>query len=1048
MNKRLIFRLLRTYAQVSLDGKEKSLQKAGLEFLMYLTIKDEPKYDRADLAQSLYGRPENVLVDPDPKGHLRKGVLPKILQEVKDVCLYEVHQATIGFDNSEVWVDVVEFQKLSQIDKSLEGDFIPTEQLEALLSAVALYEGDLVSTYKSDIHEINDWLLDTRLSLRTQFHSVLERLIRHYITVGSYEEARVQAEKWWARDRDNMTPLQFLIWLSARLHLMDRFRHYLTELDELQKTQFVPFGKVADDWRILIELGHEPTIDDIGIKGRARYSPSDLLNIAKQHVVGYDRQLMDIFDHLIVHPSDGLCVLLGASGSGKSLVAEAVALTWEHLGDTKKSIHIALTQDTHPDDILDQLASALERPHLHSLMFHSKRESIRELLQPDTHMLIFDQDETGDVFPQEIIDLIAYFSQGVPVLVCTEEAWDTVEPIRIWPVSASNIDDLFSKFRIARGTVSIRHHERDLVNICEGEHEKLFLLANTFDIHGLSLGEALQSIKQMSGPDPLLSWLWQQLDASHHDALTVIGMFDPIQRSAETEIAEILGIPAAQNIMVLQDLKRRGIIEVIEGRIRIAGTLYRFLKEEIHSKSGSDDVINHIQTRFVEYQLALASTYIDQPQQLDRDRRNIVKAYEIAIHQGANFDAAIFGEFVRYLQGRGYRAKAWALISEFSQSDRDWNNRTGLELRRIMAEIVLNQGDAVKAREMAEQTLNDVLPLDDNCLLGRIYETLGKIHRLERSDQAMGLLENACYHAYRAEDAYVLATAHANMGGIAWSQGKPDDAIVYLKKSLEFAEGSEAFLPIENYAATTLAIIELENENYDLCHEYLQTAQDTSQAMGNVERKAFTQLNQAALHFALREPKQALTLLEQALLTARNIENISLEMSVIRNMGRNHLLLDHQLEAQKELRQALLLSKSTNDKRSEAAILVDLARYWFTYARWPEAEKFYESALCAADELQHAVLTAEAIYGLCLTEIMARSIIELDDPEGVLIGSAPKLKQSLSQIQQTVVEAEHLYQAERYFRKGPDNVPVLANRSFVELIVKWILGDGDTPVRH
>ncbi|MCA9896237.1 MAG: hypothetical protein KC615_24805, partial [Anaerolineae bacterium] len=91
MNKRLIFRLLRTYAQVSLDGKEKSLQKAGLEFLMYLTIKDEPKYDRADLAQSLYGRPENVLVDPDPKGHLRKGVLPKILQEVKDVCLYEVH---------------------------------------------------------------------------------------------------------------------------------------------------------------------------------------------------------------------------------------------------------------------------------------------------------------------------------------------------------------------------------------------------------------------------------------------------------------------------------------------------------------------------------------------------------------------------------------------------------------------------------------------------------------------------------------------------------------------------------------------------------------------------------------------------------------------------------------------------------------------------------------------------------------------------------------------------------------------------------------------
>lgn len=1037
MTKRIIVELLGTYPQLKVDGQPVQPTDTWFELFMYIVITNMPRHDRDNLVEALY-HPEDAIYYADPKSHLSRTALSNIPDEIVDICLKYKNQSSVTYDSSDVWVDVLAFDELAEVEKSEFGDVIEPGQLDDLLAAEKLYKADLVAGYRSDKRNFSDWLISLRKRLRSKYRNVLERLIRHFIVQQQYEQARLLAEKWRASAPDNLIPLQYLVWLNAKRMHMDRVNMYLIEMDSLQQTQPVLLGKPSDDWRLMFSQGLQPTLKDLALNGKRKYSPSDLRKIASRYVTGYGNQLVHIFDHLIVNPTDHFCLLVGASGSGKSAIAEAVGRTWRSLGDDYAVIQMDVTRDTSADDLLNEIATALDKPFLLNLMYENKRQSVFELLSHNTHLLVFDQEESGDIFSDELQIFLKRTAEYAAVLVCSEHHWGDTDAVTIDAVTLSNVNIIFRHMRDDAAAIDIRHHESDIVDLVGGMHEKLFLLAHTFDMRGHKLGQVIPAMKKITDDDPVLAWLWRNLDEDQQHVLIVMSLFDQVQRPTVDDIISIVGASPVQAHMALKALEDSHLVQSYEGYLRMMGVLHQYVNARVLSGSHAIPQLDDFQSRFVTRMLDFTTANVDVPNVLDSQRRNLIKAYRLALSQDMPFDIELFGKFVRYLHRRGVRTVAKELLAQFGHLQINWKTREAIEIRQISADIAREQGDKDAAIHLLDMAIHDAKRLDDDLLLAHLYHSLANATYGQADEQYLSHLELAKDHALASEDGHVLSYVYGSLGREAWSRTENELAEKYLQQSLDFAKGLN-LLNVENFAATTLALIALDRHDYDTCQKYLDKAHEISSEMGNVERVAYGQLNQAALYNLCRQSELAMTVLNQALTSAKNIQNQYLEMGVIRNIGRTHLLLQNRLEAEQQLRLALLISQTRKDRRMKAAILLDLGRFAFTYSAWSDAYQYYRRALCNADLISHDSFAAEAFYGLCITSIMANSIIEIDPVEQTLASLVDDLKSELNQLNNVSIVPEHLQQAERYFRAGPENVPQLQHISIVDPIIRFFL---------
>jgi DNA-binding SARP family transcriptional activator len=117
-----------------------------------------------------------------------------------------------------IWLDVDEFHNF--LSECRSHGHLPTETcskcVKPLNAAVEMYGGDFLAGFSlRDSSNFDDWQFYQADSLRRDFTSALERLVRCYSTSGNFESAIMYAQQWLALDRLNESAHRLLMPLYA-----------------------------------------------------------------------------------------------------------------------------------------------------------------------------------------------------------------------------------------------------------------------------------------------------------------------------------------------------------------------------------------------------------------------------------------------------------------------------------------------------------------------------------------------------------------------------------------------------------------------------------------------------------------------------------------------------------------------------------------------------------------------------------------------------------------------------------------------------------------
>ncbi len=98
--------------------------------------------------------------------------------------------------DANVWVDVEEFRQLATNAEQEDNATV-----DALSRAIELYQGDFLAGFTlSDCPDFDDWQFFETDALRREAAAILERLVAHYESLGTFEQAIVYARKWLSHD--------------------------------------------------------------------------------------------------------------------------------------------------------------------------------------------------------------------------------------------------------------------------------------------------------------------------------------------------------------------------------------------------------------------------------------------------------------------------------------------------------------------------------------------------------------------------------------------------------------------------------------------------------------------------------------------------------------------------------------------------------------------------------------------------------------------------------------------------------------------------------
>lgn len=1018
-------------------GEETNLPDSSLDLLIYLAVENRSIHDRDVLTRRLYETTKH-------RDRLRQAALGQMDKAFKDIFIRQSANHSVGYDGSQVWVDVNEFSNIVNTAYSQKPAY------SQLLAAYDLYENDFLKDYEPTLYGLKSWITEKRKILQELFHEVLERLVKHEISENLYEEARIHAERWRQSLPDIDLPLQYLLWLTTNMDTHGQTLIYLKELEDLDVSEPRLIGFSPQEWRRILNRKQKPGKEALQLHDEARVEISDLISISSEHLIGRDDVLEDVFEAL-VSKDETLFVISGPRGIGKTALADVVASTLLQAKLINRIVKVDVTDELNVDQILNVIALQIDKPHLLNFDYKNKNLSIEQYFKSEPTLLIIDQKEAGDFFSADLKSYISYLSQDVRILVCSLKTWSSATNVELKGLQSSAILDLLNTQSGAKSDLSPVVDELFLVT--QGSPLTLRLLARAMTITQLSLADLLRQIADLQDDMPIRSsqfeqvlyWCWRQLDHIIRGVLISLVNFDPLEGPNINTLYELHSDLAQQEVdHAIQQLELLGIIEKPDKSAQAAyqwhSLVHDFLLEmdRLSTTGLTPELKSRLQTTFCQLQMRYLSQEYQDFRRLDKRQRNLLHAFDLGFASGL-ISLDDVNLFLRYLIARGLHNPARQISSQAMEAFKSLVNSSYVELLVNATKLNIKSGDFNTAEQQLNHALAHSTELGDTSHLGDIYHQIANIVKIKgdhKNKDTIQLYDKALFHARKNQNTYLIASILANMGSDAVHQGKYDTAKAYLAESLELAQEIEHVQVIE-FATTSLGVIANEQLDFESALRYLTEAQIIARNSGSPERQAFIFLNMGVAYFYSQNFSDAELTLNRGLEIAQQLKHEELIAFIKLSLGKIEAAKGNLMEAERYYKQTLVAAREHDFRRLAVSVLLDIGKLYLQFHNNHFTDSCFRDALLQALELPNHELAVEALFGLGASIVTNTWIVGPDDIKKTIQTIRDKYgPEILQQLQAMPITMNQLLKTEFLFQHGLTNFPDIQNYRLVEALAQ------------
>lgn len=309
-------------------------------------------------------------------------------------------------------------------------------------------------------------------------------------------------------------------------------------------------------------------------------------------------------------------------------------------------------------------------------------------------------------------------------------------------------------------------------------------------------------------------------------------------------------------------------------------------------------------------------------------------------------------------------SRALAAYERALAINRAVGNRHGQMLVMVSLAVLLRRrgqplSDIVALYEQV-RTIATELNDDENRMM--ILNGLG----LAYYDQGLLTRARDCYlevqSAVQGQPALEAAVRH-NLGSVAWTQGKLDEAEAHFRASLPLLE----LLGDQHGVAETLNSLGLIQEGRGDWHEAAASYEQSLalfQKDGDWYGEAQALTNLGHLIWLLGDASRSLALHEEALALAEEAGDLAFSGQVLTGLGDSYVTLGRYAEAEAAFRRALAVKIEAGAERSLKHTYLSLGILYQTQRQWAEAQQAYEQALAYATAQQDTRLEANLLVNL------------------------------------------------------------------------------------
>ncbi len=281
----------------------------------------------------------------------------------------------------------------------------------------------------------------------------------------------------------------------------------------------------------------------------------------------------------------------------------------------------------------------------------------------------------------------------------------------------------------------------------------------------------------------------------------------------------------------------------------------------------------------------------------------------------------ILSETLQHVWGWGSAAESailWPIMVECLRQLADLRQREG------------NYDQALNYLEAGLQILGQTAVRQEPKLWGFLVDRLAWVRfRQGHLDRASDLAHEAItnLNSDKPDDPTTLAKLYNTLGGVAWQQGRLDQAVSYVERSLQL-------------------------------YERVGYLWGTAIAYGNL----------GILHDVRGEWSKAANYYEQAYALHNIIGDLQNQAGNLDNLGTLHMAMGEHERAQEELEAGLSIRKRLGDAWGTAQSHVNLAHLALTQSRFEETACHAEAALSMADSIESSEIQVQARWILALVE--------------------------------------------------------------------------------
>ncbi|MBD1929083.1 tetratricopeptide repeat protein [Trichocoleus sp. FACHB-90] len=262
--------------------------------------------------------------------------------------------------------------------------------------------------------------------------------------------------------------------------------------------------------------------------------------------------------------------------------------------------------------------------------------------------------------------------------------------------------------------------------------------------------------------------------------------------------------------------------------------------------------------------------------------------------------------------------------------------------------------------EQSQQMLANARKLGDRRQEGTALEQLGRIYaQLKQHKEAIEFYQQALTNARKLGERHWESDSLHSLGFAYYSLGQYREAIEFYRQSLAIKREMEDRVHSSDRLGDPIIL--------------------SNQRRGIRTRKAYTLSNLGNAYYSLRQYREAIEFYQQALATAREIEDRSLYCYSLSNLGFAYYSLGQYREAIEFYQQALAIAREIENRGAEGRVLSDIGKLLAEQDQPELAIVFYKQSVNIAEATRRNIRGWSQKHQQTFTETVAGSYRALAD---------------------------------------------------------------------